>query len=207
MTPQNTGAFPSSRSVASDSHVWEPCTASGHATRQPSCRRKGFRRTDRISTPAFHIARTIALCNAPGAGGLALFTAFTFVTHGFAIAIEMRGGSSMDMRITGHNVSISTALKTYTERRLRSVFGNTPPAFNEVEVRLSDVNGPRGGVDKECAIRVALHRTGVVFVRANGEDAYATVDKAASRLKLAVARRMGRGRSIRRNLFAPAHSS
>jgi putative sigma-54 modulation protein len=112
----------------------------------------------------------------------------------------------MDMRMTG-NVSISAALKTYTERRLRSAFGKTTPVFSEVEVRLSDVNGPRGGVDKECAMRVALQRAGVVFVRASGEDAYATVDKAASRLKLAVTRRIGRGRSIRRHLFARAYSS
>ena len=109
--------------------------------------------------------------------------------------------------MTGNNISISAALNTYAERRLRSAVGKAFEACNEVEVRLSDVNGPRGGVDKECRIRVALHRAGVVFVRATGEDAYATVDKAASRLKLAVARRIGRSRSIRRNLFAHASSS
>jgi putative sigma-54 modulation protein len=99
------------------------------------------------------------------------------------------------MRMTGSNISISDALNTYTERRLRSMAGK---AFNAVEVRLSDVNGPRGGVDKECSIRVKLHNAGVVFVRAIGEDAYATVDKAASRLKFAVARRLGRSRSMQR---------
>ena len=113
----------------------------------------------------------------------------------------------MDMRMTGNNISISEALNAYTEHRLRSVVGKAFKAFNELEVRLRDVNGPRGGVDKECSIRVALHRAGVVFVRATGEDAYATVDKAASRLKLAVARRIGRSRSIRRNLSAHAYSS
>ena len=111
------------------------------------------------------------------------------------------------MRMTGNDISISEALKTYTERRLRSVVGKAFKAFNEIEVRLSDLNGPRGGVDKECRIRVALHRAGVVFVRATGEDAYATVDKAASCLKLAVARRIGRSRSIRRNRFAHGYST
>ena len=102
----------------------------------------------------------------------------------------------MTMRMTGSNISISEALNTYTERRLRAVAGS---AFKDVEVRLSDVNGPRGGVDKECSIRVKMHKAGVVFVRAIGEDAYATVDKAASRLKLALARRIGRSRSMQRN--------
>jgi hypothetical protein len=41
--------------------------------------------------------------------------------------------------MTGSNISISDALSTYTERRLRSVAGS---AFRDVEVRLSDVNGP-----------------------------------------------------------------
>jgi len=104
----------------------------------------------------------------------------------------------MDMRMTGNNVSISAALRTYTERRLRSAVGTASQAFNGMEVRLCDVNGPRGGVDKECGIRVMFHDAGVIFVRASGEDAYATIDKAASRLRLAVARRVGRHRSIRR---------
>jgi putative sigma-54 modulation protein len=112
----------------------------------------------------------------------------------------------VDMRMTG-NISISEALNSYTKRRLRCVAGKAFKAFSDVEVRLTDVNGPRGGLDKECRIRVALHRAGVVFVRATGQDAYATIDKAASRLKLAVARRIGRTRSIRRNRLADAYSS
>jgi ribosome-associated translation inhibitor RaiA len=102
----------------------------------------------------------------------------------------------MDIRITGNNVSISAALKSYTERRLRTAAGDAVP--NEVEVRLSDLNGPRGGVDKECAVRAVLRRAGVVFVRARGEDAYSTVDKAAGRLRSALAHRLGRHRSTRR---------
>ena len=105
----------------------------------------------------------------------------------------------MEMRITGNNVSISSALKTYTERRVRSAFDKALQPFNRVEVRLSDVNGTRGGLDKECGIRVVLHPVGVVFVRAMDRDAYATVDKAASRLRLAIARRVGRHRSLRRH--------
>jgi ribosome-associated translation inhibitor RaiA len=102
----------------------------------------------------------------------------------------------MDIRITGNNVSISAALRGYTERRFRTAVGDAGP--NEIEVRLSDVNGPRGGLDKECAVRAVLRRAGVVFVRARGEDAYSTVDKAAGRLKSAVGRRVGRYRSTRR---------
>jgi hypothetical protein len=49
-----------------------------------------------------------------------------------------------------------------TERRLRAVVGKAFKAFNEIEARNSDVTGPRGSVDKECRMRVALHRAGAV---------------------------------------------
>ncbi len=101
----------------------------------------------------------------------------------------------MDLRITGNNVSISDALKSYVDRNLRACLANTDGLVHEVEVRVADVNGPRGGVDKLCGIRVVLQRAGVVFVQARGADAYGTVDKAALRLKAALARRVGRHRS------------
>jgi ribosomal subunit interface protein len=109
----------------------------------------------------------------------------------------------MDLRITGNNVSISEALKSYTERSLRTCLANTDRRVQEVEVRVADVNGPKGGVDKLCGIRVVLRRAGIVFVEARGADAYGTVDKAAARLRAAVARRVGRHRSrLRRAAYA-----
>jgi putative sigma-54 modulation protein len=106
----------------------------------------------------------------------------------------------MRMRITGSNVSISPALKTYTERRLMSAIENTSPPFKDAEVRLSDINGTRGGVDIECGMRVVLRHAGVVFVRASGGDAYSTVDKAATRLRVAMTRRIARYRSMQRRV-------
>ena len=104
----------------------------------------------------------------------------------------------MDMRITGNNLSVSEALRSYTERSLRAALAGVVRRLEEIEVRLSDVNGPRGGNDKLCGIRVVLRRAGIVFVRASGGDMYSTVDKAAARLRSALGRRLGRHRSKRR---------
>ena len=104
----------------------------------------------------------------------------------------------MDIRVTGNNVSISTALNGYAERNVRAAMEGGIRHIGEIAVRLSDVNGPRGGIDKLCGIRVVLHRGGVIFVRASGGDAYATVEKAAARLRAALRRRIGRHRAARR---------
>jgi putative sigma-54 modulation protein len=104
----------------------------------------------------------------------------------------------MDMRITGNNLSVSDALRSYMERSLRAGLAGVSRHLEQIDVRLSDVNGPRGGIDKLCGIRVVLRRAGVVFVHASDGDAYSTVDKAAARLKSAIGRRLGRQRSKRR---------
>ena len=114
----------------------------------------------------------------------------------------------MELRMTGNNVSISDALKRYAERSLRACLANTDRRVHEVEVRVADVNGPKGGIDKLCGIRVVLRRAGVVFVQARGADAYSTVDKAAARLKAALARRVGRHRSrLRRAAYESVEAS
>jgi putative sigma-54 modulation protein len=104
----------------------------------------------------------------------------------------------MEIRITANNLSVSDALRSYTERRLRAAVAGMARLLEEVDVRLSDINGPRGGVDKLCGIRIVLRRAGVVFVRATGADAYSTIDKAAARLRSALGRHRGRHRSKRR---------
>ena len=106
----------------------------------------------------------------------------------------------MELSIKGHDLELSDALKAYTERRLRGSLLGFAEWLESVEVRLSDVNGPRGGADKNCAIRVILRHLGVVFANAKGRHVYSTVDCAASRLRSALMRRLGRHRADRRRV-------
>ena len=104
----------------------------------------------------------------------------------------------MELSIRTHGLDLSDPLKAYTERRLRSSLGSFITQLDGVEVRLGDVNGPRGGIDKRCAIKVMLRRFGVVFARAAGTDVYSTVDQAATRIRSAVSRALSRRRARRR---------
>jgi putative sigma-54 modulation protein len=106
----------------------------------------------------------------------------------------------MKLYLKGHHVGLSDALRAYMERRLGFALQGIETHLKTVEVRLSDVNGPRGGVDKSCAITVALRRLGVVFASARGVDAYATVDHAASRIHAVLTRRLSRRRGNRRSV-------
>jgi putative sigma-54 modulation protein len=101
----------------------------------------------------------------------------------------------MELSIKTHGLDLSDPLRAYTERRLRFSLGGFVTQLEGVEVRLGDINGPRGGIDKRCAIKVILRRFGVVFARAAGHDVYSTVDHAATRIRSAVSRTLSRRRA------------
>jgi putative sigma-54 modulation protein len=104
----------------------------------------------------------------------------------------------MELSIKTQGLDLSDPLKAYTARRLQFSLGEFVTELDGVEVRLGDVNGPRGGLDKRCAIKVILRGFGMVFARAAGTDVYSTVDRAATRIRSAVSRTLSRRRSRRR---------
>ena len=61
-------------------------------------------------------------------------------------------------------------------------------------VRLSDINGPRGGEDKCCHIQVALAHLPDVVIEDTEADLYAAIDRAADRAAHTVGRRLMRKR-------------
>ena len=70
----------------------------------------------------------------------------------------------MNLEIRGEKYAVSEELQTHIERRLRFALGRFDGRIGRVTVRISDVNGPRGGIDKRCRIEVSLIPRGVVRV-------------------------------------------
>ena len=61
-------------------------------------------------------------------------------------------------------------------------------------MRLSDINGPRGGADKCCHIQVVLPHLPDVVIEDIEMDLYAAIDRAADRAGRTVGRRLTRQR-------------
>ncbi len=106
----------------------------------------------------------------------------------------------MELLIKGRHLDVSEPLRAYTVRRLRFALGPFARQLINVEVRLADTNGPRGGIDKACAVKVLLRTLTVVFAKAEGTDIYSTVDRAATRVRTAVSRSLSRRRADRRDV-------
>ncbi len=58
----------------------------------------------------------------------------------------------MRMSIQANGFVLTAALRVYTEKRLMTALGRAGRHMRKLHVALSDINGPRGGRDKRCAV-------------------------------------------------------
>lgn len=103
----------------------------------------------------------------------------------------------MRIEVRGRSRLLSDPLRAYTERRVRFAVGRFAPRIEALIVRVDDVNGPKGGVDKECEIVVKLVPWGGLKVEERDLDLYLAVDRATDRLGRSVARELQRRRDVR----------
>jgi putative sigma-54 modulation protein len=100
----------------------------------------------------------------------------------------------MQIDIQARNFPLSSALLGHVERRLRFALSSRDEHIQRIKVRLSDINGPRGGADKCCHIQVILPQLADVVIEDTEADLYAAIDRAADRAGRTVGRRLTRHR-------------
>ena len=100
----------------------------------------------------------------------------------------------MQIDIQSQGFALTDALREYAERRLRFALARVGDRIRRVRVRLADVNGPRGGIDKACSIQVTLNGLAAVMTEDTEADLYLAIDRAADRTGRSVARRVARRR-------------
>ncbi len=82
---------------------------------------------------------------------------------------------------------------TYIRRKLRKL-GKFATSIQRVSVRVTDLNGPRGGVDQVCSIKVVLSGLPSVVVTRQHVAVHAAIDAALHAIEQAVRGRLGRRR-------------
>jgi putative sigma-54 modulation protein len=82
-------------------------------------------------------------------------------------------------------------LQRESERRLHFATDRFRENIREIGVALRDVNGPRGGIDKQCKITAKLWRGGTVEIEETRSSFIEAVGRAAKCLRNVLARRIG----------------
>ncbi len=94
----------------------------------------------------------------------------------------------MRIEIRSAGFSTTEALREHVWRRLRTALSHRADGVQRVVVRMSDENGPVGGIDKRCRIEAALLGLPLQVVEAVAGDLHSAIDSATKRLGRAVDR-------------------
>jgi ribosome-associated translation inhibitor RaiA len=105
----------------------------------------------------------------------------------------------MRLSVSGDRLKVTTGLREYIDRRLYFALGRFGPALDHVIVRVGNLNGARGGIDKHCQIMVKLRASGSnpIAIDDQDQDLRAAVARASDRAGRTVARAIERKRRKR----------
>lgn len=95
----------------------------------------------------------------------------------------------MQMDIQCRGFDLTEGLRDYAQKRLAYSLSHGDAHIGRVMVRLSDINGPRGGEDKRCHLEVRLKGLPEVVIEDTQADLYVAIDRAAERAGRTLARR------------------
>lgn len=106
----------------------------------------------------------------------------------------------MKIELTGPGCGEGSALRAHAERRFLSALGRFASRLQQVRIRVRDVNGPRGGVDKNCTVEIHGLRIPVLRVQVLDAQVETALDRAADIVRRVVVRALERSRwNVRRH--------
>ena len=109
----------------------------------------------------------------------------------------------MQIDIQVRHFSLTDALRNHAERRLRFALTCCDDRIQRIVMRLSDINGPRGGADKRCHLQVVLDGLSDVVIEDIEADLYVAIDRASDRAGRTVVRKIGRQQTLLRQSRPP----
>lgn len=98
----------------------------------------------------------------------------------------------MQTTIQSKGFILTKALRDYTDKRLAYAISFASDYIQRITVRLSDINGPKGGEDKRCQLVLKLEGMPSVVIEDTESDLYMAIDRAVERASRSVARLLKR---------------
>lgn len=102
----------------------------------------------------------------------------------------------MQLEIRTPKMTLDHDLRHRVEDQLRRTLARLGEHVRRVDVELSDVNGPRGGIDKRAVISLRLRDGREVRVSELGESLMAAATLAGRRVRQSLARNLVRTRGV-----------
>jgi ribosome-associated translation inhibitor RaiA len=114
----------------------------------------------------------------------------------------------MKLEIRGRHVHITRTIRAHVERRLGFALDRFAARIRIVRLKVGDVNGLRGGVDKHCQLAVWFMHSSPIILESRDLTVLGAIDRVFNKVGCVVARHFGNNRNRQssrsvRNLFEP----
>jgi ribosome-associated translation inhibitor RaiA len=100
----------------------------------------------------------------------------------------------IDLRANG--IEMSDSLREHTQRCLNFGLDWARQDVSRVVITLSDINGPRGGNDKRCQLRIPLPKMRDVVIEEIAGDLQVAITRSVDRAARSLERRLSRQREF-----------
>jgi putative sigma-54 modulation protein len=100
----------------------------------------------------------------------------------------------MELEIHGQNLRVGDRLHEQVERQMGFALRQFESWISGAAVHLEDINGPKGGVDKQCRVLVKLKGGKTLKIEDLDADMTVAVNRAADRIGHAVSREVDKRR-------------
>ncbi len=108
----------------------------------------------------------------------------------------------MNIKIQSRGFKLSEALYEHTHSKLYLTLGRYAERIRNIEVVLTDINGPKGGEDMRCIIKLRLNRFKSVALQETSSDMYDAINQCSHHARRVVERHFNRLRKMHRR---PVH--
>lgn len=108
----------------------------------------------------------------------------------------------MKLIITLRKIKQRRAIVKHIDNRIGFAFARTRQFVKSLSITVSDINGPRGGIDKQCRIVIQLRSLSPIIITERQSRLLHAVDRAITRASHNLAQRVKRQREKERQSFA-----
>ena len=103
----------------------------------------------------------------------------------------------MQTIIQSNDFELTHALDHFIKANVEKSMSACAAQVERLTVRIKDINGPKGGYDKECCVEVTLANYSPIVVSKRSSDAYESIRKALGRASRTTLRKLGKRRAIK----------
>jgi ribosome-associated translation inhibitor RaiA len=102
----------------------------------------------------------------------------------------------MNITTRAQDFEMSKSVDQFARDQVRAALQHFSESVVAADVFMKDINGPKGGIDKQVLIRVQLHNRQTIALEAEHQDLYGAIKVGARRTKRAVRRHLQKSRRI-----------